>query len=76
MSGIGESRSDEAVASAIVSEGVETETQCRVLTELGCDERQGYLFSKPLRAEEFARHLHRAEKATESGDLARPEDAR
>ena len=49
---------------------------CRVLTELGCDELQGYLPSKPLRAEEFARYLHRAEKATDSGDLARPEDAR
>ncbi|MGY8736329.1 MAG: EAL domain-containing protein [bacterium] len=87
MSGIGESQSDEALTSAtaalakrleqhVVAEGVETETQCRVLTELGCDELQGYLFSKPLPAEEFARYLRRAEKATESGDLARPEDAR
>ena len=76
MSGIGESRSDEAVISAIISESVETERQCRLLTEPGCDELRGYLPSNPLRAEEFARYLHRAEKATDSGDLARSEDAR
>ena len=76
MSRVGESQIDEDVTSAIVAEGVETETQRRVLTELGCDELQGHLFSKPLPAEEFARYLRRAEKATESGDLARPEDAR
>ncbi|HRY06258.1 MAG TPA: EAL domain-containing protein [Hyphomicrobiaceae bacterium] len=32
----------------IVAEGVETEVQHRILAELGCDELQGYLFSKPL----------------------------
>ena len=48
MSGIGESQSDEALTSAtaalakrleqhVVAEGVETETQRRVLTELGCE---------------------------------------
>lgn len=32
----------------VVAEGVETETQARLLRELDCDEMQGYLFSKPV----------------------------
>ncbi|HET8720489.1 MAG TPA: GGDEF domain-containing phosphodiesterase, partial [Nitrospira sp.] len=32
----------------VVAEGVETETQAAVLDRLGCDQLQGYLFSKPL----------------------------
>jgi EAL domain-containing protein (putative c-di-GMP-specific phosphodiesterase class I) len=32
----------------VVAEGVETEEQSRLLRLLGCDEMQGYLFSKPL----------------------------
>jgi EAL domain-containing protein (putative c-di-GMP-specific phosphodiesterase class I) len=38
---------------AIVAEGVETEEQSRCLRELGCDEMQGYLFSKPVPREVF-----------------------
>ncbi len=33
-----------------VAEGVETEAQSALLSSLGCDEMQGYLFSKPLAA--------------------------
>jgi len=36
-----------------VAEGVETESQCRFLRRHGCDEIQGYLFSKPVTAAEF-----------------------
>jgi diguanylate cyclase (GGDEF)-like protein len=36
----------------VVAEGVETEPQARVLRELGCDEMQGYLHSRPLPIEE------------------------
>jgi len=39
----------------VVSEGVETMEQARELDRLECDELQGYLFSRPLPAEEFVR---------------------
>lgn len=32
----------------VVAEGVETEEQTRMLRSLGCDEMQGFLYSKPL----------------------------
>jgi len=37
----------------VVAEGVETQEQSRLLRLLGCDEMQGYLFSKPLPRAEF-----------------------
>lgn len=37
----------------VVAEGVETEEQLRLLRLLGCDEMQGYLFSKPVPSEIF-----------------------
>lgn len=36
----------------VVAEGIETEEQQTVLTRLGCDYLQGYLFSRPLPAEQ------------------------
>lgn len=36
-----------------IVEGVETEEQFNVLSNLGCNDFQGYLFSKPVRAESF-----------------------
>jgi diguanylate cyclase (GGDEF)-like protein len=39
----------------LVAEGVETEAQAAVLRSLGCDELQGYLFSRPVAAADFER---------------------
>jgi diguanylate cyclase (GGDEF)-like protein len=39
----------------VVAEGVETEEQARLLRLLSCDEIQGYLFSKPVAADQFER---------------------
>lgn len=37
----------------VVAEGVETDEQFRLLRLLGCDEMQGYFFSKPIPADTF-----------------------
>jgi diguanylate cyclase (GGDEF)-like protein len=47
----------------IVGAGVETAEQAKFLREQGCDELQGYLFSPPLPAEEFARLLSQEPRA-------------
>jgi EAL domain-containing protein (putative c-di-GMP-specific phosphodiesterase class I) len=40
-----------------IAEGVETGEQLCFLRDLGCDEMQGYHFSKPLPEDEFLRLL-------------------
>ena len=47
-----------------VAEGVETEEQRQILETLGCDNYQGYLFSKPLTAKLFAKKFLSSEKVT------------
>ena len=42
---------------SVVAEGVETEAQQTFLVECGCDEMQGFLFSKPLPAAELAERV-------------------
>lgn len=40
-----------------IAEGVETQLQLDILTELGCEEAQGYYFSKPLTPSQFEQFL-------------------
>ena len=65
---LGKDVDDQAIVSAIVqmahslgmktiAEGVETEEQLAILREKSCDEIQGYLYSKPLPAEQFETFL-------------------
>lgn len=37
----------------VLAEGVETHDQAALLHSIGCEEMQGYLFSKPVVASEF-----------------------
>jgi diguanylate cyclase (GGDEF)-like protein/PAS domain S-box-containing protein len=64
VDGLPANEDDKAVASAVISlgqklnlrviaEGVETEAQAMFLRDNNCDEMQGYLFSKPLPAQEI-----------------------
>jgi diguanylate cyclase (GGDEF)-like protein/PAS domain S-box-containing protein len=46
----------------IVAEGVETVEQMSFLRELGCDQLQGYLFSPPVAADEFARMVREGKR--------------
>lgn len=43
-----------ALGLRVVAEGVETEDQRDLLVELDCDELQGYLFARPMAAEQLA----------------------
>jgi len=68
VQGLGTDEEDERIVSAVVdlaanlglrsiAEGVETPEQVRFLRDHGCDEIQGYYFSKPLPENEFVRLL-------------------
>ena len=43
----------------VIAEGVETEAQCKRLAEAGCDYAQGYLFSRPVPAEDLAEEFEK-----------------
>jgi EAL domain-containing protein (putative c-di-GMP-specific phosphodiesterase class I) len=50
-------RMGKALGMTVVAEGVETEEQLAFLRHHGCDQMQGYLFSKPLPAEKMVELL-------------------
>ena len=55
----------------VIAEGIETELQRLVLKRFGCAEGQGYLFGKPMPAEEFSALLEaQAQPASRCSDRA------
>jgi diguanylate cyclase (GGDEF)-like protein/PAS domain S-box-containing protein len=46
-----------ALGMSVVAEGIETPQQRQMLEELGCDMMQGFLFSRPVTADEMTRLL-------------------
>ena len=54
----------------IVAEGIENPLEKGVLTSMGCTEGQGYLFAKPLAADDFVRWLeaHRSDNVVQLTD--------
>ncbi len=70
ITNITESSDDAAITAAVVAmahnlkltvlaEGVEREDQLALLRRLGCDQAQGYLFSRPVPADEFVALLRK-----------------
>jgi diguanylate cyclase len=51
--------SSRTVTLKVIAEGVETAEQLAFLQAQGCDEGQGYYFSRPIAADQFAQLLAR-----------------
>jgi diguanylate cyclase (GGDEF)-like protein len=76
--GVATDPGDAAITAAVISlshdlrlqvtaEGVETAEQLAFLRELGCDEAQGFYFSRPVPANEFVRLLEADSPLADSG---------
>jgi EAL domain-containing protein (putative c-di-GMP-specific phosphodiesterase class I) len=57
----------------VVAEGVETVAAKEMLVGFGCDEAQGYYFSRPIRTEDISRLIHR--KPLAATDPSEPPNA-
>jgi EAL domain-containing protein (putative c-di-GMP-specific phosphodiesterase class I) len=54
----------------VVAEGVETDVQCNMLADLGCNHMQGYLFSKPIAKDGLFNLFNPSRNKFESNDTA------
>ncbi len=84
--GIGENRSDESIIEAtialahrlklkVVAEGVDSPAQSEFLRSVGCDVIQGYLYAKPLSAQEFERFVFEQAERLANGESNLENDA-
>lgn len=58
---------------SVIAEGVETAGQLNILRRQGCDEMQGFYFSKPVPAAEFEEMLREKRRLTFPADVDLPE---
>jgi diguanylate cyclase (GGDEF)-like protein len=84
IAGISKDKQAHAIANAViqlahalklrvVAEGVETEDQRKMLTELGCDQLQGFLFARPVPEEKLVSLIRRLTAIKQDPDLGEPE---
>ena len=87
VSGINSSAGETAIVNAIIdmgrnlnlrviAEGVETAGDLAFLKAHRCDEAQGYYFSRPVRAGQFARYFERHNSLTANGSPGRASEER
>jgi diguanylate cyclase (GGDEF)-like protein len=60
-----------ALGMTVVGEGVETPVERALLRAVGCDEAQGYLFARPLTAEQVGEYAARGDARAARGSVGR-----